>query len=203
MLALLLSTRPARADEPPRFGVDTARSSIHFQLAAIGIVPIRGRFDEFSGELWRDPGDDRWRVDMRIETASLSMDSDRYRDWARSREFFDVGRHPQIVFRSDPVSDTLLVDGGDLGGTLGLRGIERDVVFRVNPSQCAVLAQGCELHVVGEINRRQFGMISRRLTLSDRVVLDMRFVVVPQTPPASTSGEIESASPAGAEPSSG
>lgn len=165
--------------------IDPVQSDIHFQLSAIGIVPIRGSFETFSGEIWRDPGDGQWRVGMRIDAGSLSMASDRYRDWARSKEFFDVGRHPRIEFQSGPLSPLLLAEGGELNGTLRLRGIERVVAFHVQSSRCSAASDRCELHVLGDINRRQFGMISRRLTLSDRVTLDMRFVAV-ALPPATT-----------------
>lgn len=176
---LLVASARSQATSPARWHVDPVDSDIHFELSAIGIVPIRGSFETFAGDIWRDPDDGLWRVDMRIVASSLAMASDRYRDWARSKEFFDVNRHPTIEFRSAPVPEALLVDGGDLIGTLRLRGVERTVAFHVQSSRCDAESDRCELHVLGDINRRQFGMISRRLTLSDRVTLDMRFVAVP------------------------
>jgi polyisoprenoid-binding protein YceI len=188
LLALLLTSGIAAAsDDHVSWRIAPDRSTIGFELSAMGIVPIRGSFAVFAGELWRDPADGHLRVSMRIDSTSLTMASDRYRDWARSREFFDVRRHPEIVFRSGPVPEALLTGGGELAGTLRLRGIERDVSFQVESGTCSLRARRCELRVFGQINRRQFGMTSRRLTLSDRVNLDMRFVAMPApTEPTAT-----------------
>lgn len=164
----------ADSSEPVQWRFDPEHSDIRFELAALGVVPVRGAFERFNGHVWQDD-DTRLRVDIRIDAESLAMDSQRYRDWARSAEFFHVRRYPEIVFRSEPVERDLLMRGGELSGRLTLRGVERDARFRLEPSDCAWIPSGCELRVTGEINRRQFGMRSRRLTLSSQVHLSMRF----------------------------
>lgn len=156
---------------------EPSRSSIRFELTAVRVVRVRGGFGRFDGEVVERP-DGTFQVQVRIDTASLAMDSPRYDDWARSPEFFDAVRHPQILFQSDPVSPRLLKSGGRLTGRITLRGMTRPAAFQVAPADCPRSALSCELAVSGEINRRQFGMRSRRLTLSEWVVLDMRFLAV-------------------------
>ena len=177
-LALLVLAPMAACEEAVSWRFDTEDSQIRFELAALGVVPIRGTFDRFTGEIWHEAGEDSLRVVVRIDATSLSMPSGRYRDWARSPEFFHVDRYPEISFTSDPIGWGLLAEGGVLHGRLTVRGEVRDVEFEIAPGGCRKSARTCELHVSGEINRTRFGMRSRRLALSSRVHLDMSFKAI-------------------------
>lgn len=189
LVALLLPAMalPVQADEPLadvdlplrwRFEADNSR--IDFELAALGLFGIHGSFPRFEGESWSDPADRLWRIETRIDATSMSIRPERYLGWARSSEFFDVQRYPQIRFRSDPAPESLLREGGELSGRLLLRGVERPVRFEVAPAQCEADMRACLIRVTGEINRRQFGMDSRRMTLSSRVALSLQLLAVPQ-----------------------
>lgn len=192
LLALLscvfnASALHAAPDESVSWHFDAAGSGILFQLSALGVVPIRGTFDRFTGNIWREGSAGLFRVEMRIDAQSLSMPSGRYRTWARSEEFFDVDRYPEIFFRSDPIPWSVVSNGGNLSGQLTVRGEQRQVEFEILPGDCTRAATVCVLHVTGDINRTRFGMRSRRLALSSRVYLDMRFKAVAR--PADAAGD--------------
>lgn len=172
---------------------DTQDSEIGFELAALGVVPIRGTFERFTGEVWRDADSGDMRVFVRIDATSLSMPSGRYRDWARSPEFFHVDRYPEIMFKSEPIGWSALSDGGVLSGKLTVRGEEREVEFQIAPGDCRPSATTCMLHVVGEINRTRFGMRSRRLALSSRVQLDMHFRAIAEPAPGNEDEVVDQA----------
>lgn len=174
LLSALVAPAMAANDPGERWLFDPARSRIVFVLAALGIVPVDGRFERFAGEAWRDPGDGLLRVAIRIEAGSLAMHPERYADWARSPEFFHVRAHPLIEFSSDPILDDVLGSGGEITGRLQLRGVERPARFEVAANGCTPEAMSCILEVSGEINRNQFGMRSRRVALSSRVRLELR-----------------------------
>ena len=174
---------PMHASPAPAWRFEPSQSAIRFELTAVRVVRVRGGFQRFEGEV-AALADGDYRVTVRIDAASLAMDSPRYDNWARSDEFFDAGRHPQILFRSDAVPKQLLRRGGKLDGMLTLRGITRAASFDIAPVDCPEGALSCELAVTGEINRGQFGMRSRRMTLSERVRLDMRFLAM--APPFAT-----------------
>jgi polyisoprenoid-binding protein YceI len=180
-----------RAEHSVSWRFDTKDSEIRFELAALGVVPIRGTFERFTGEVWRDADSDDLRVFVRIDATSLSMQSGRYRDWARSPEFFHVDRYPEIAFKSEPISWNVLSDGGVLSGMLTVRGKEREVEFEIAPGDCRPSATTCMLHVVGEINRTRFGMRSRRLALSSRVYLDMSFRAVADHTPGNDMAPVD------------
>lgn len=175
---LLVLCSQAASEHAVSWRFEPQASEVRFELAALGVIPIRGTFERFTGEIWRDADDDSLRVFVRIDATSLSMPSGRYREWARSPEFFHVDRYPEISFKSDPIGWQLLSDGGELSGKLTVRGEERDVGFEVAAGQCMASARSCVLHVTGEINRTRFGMRSRRLALSSTVHLYMRFRAV-------------------------
>ena len=68
----------------------------------------------------------------------------------------------------------MLEKGGDLQGTLTLRGITRTAHFELLPSRCPLHEpQQCVISVRGTIQRSDFGMSGHRAALSDKVELGM------------------------------
>lgn len=192
--ALLLAAGAPLAAAGECWRIDPARSDVHFHLVALGALHLHGRFERLAGQAWqREPGGPV-EVHVEVEADSLTMASARYQSWARSPEFFDVLRHPRVLFRSAPLPLSLFENGGELQGWLTVRGIERPVAFLLHDPGCSDPDAPCVLHVEGEIRRAEFGMRSRRLTLSDRVALDQYLTVVPDPggcpapadPPAAT-----------------
>lgn len=176
LAALLAASVPAHA-ATDCWRIDPRGSEVRFHLVALGAIHLHGRFERLSGRAWRSAGSDFIEVLVEVEAGSLTMDSARYQAWARSPEFFDVQRHPRVLFESDPLPLALLADGGGLAGRLTVRGIERPVSFELLAPGCAEPYLRCRLHVQGEIRRAEFGMRSRRITLSDRVALDLHLRV--------------------------
>lgn len=169
----------ATQEMPQRWRFDAGGSRIDFELSALGLFGVHGGFPRFEGESRSDPSDGLWRIETRIDATSLTIEPERYLGWARSSEFFDVQRHPEIRFRSDPAPEALLREGGELTGHLRMRGVERPVRFEVAAAECEPDMRACLIRVSGEINRRQFGMDSRRMTLSNRVALSLRLLAIP------------------------
>ncbi len=173
-LGFVAATVPALADDAQSWQLDPARSRIDFELAALGVVRLHGTFEHFRSQIQPDP--DGYRIHLIIDADSLSMAQSRYQSWARSAEFFHVKQHPEIRFLSAPVA-RVPIRSGDLDGELTLRGITRPVRFRIEPMDCPPDSDDCVVRVQGDIDRREFGMRSRRLTLSNQVRLDMTFAV--------------------------
>lgn len=170
------------APMPTHWRFDPDHSRIDFELAALGMFGIQGRFPRFEGGAVWDPQRREWRIETDIDATSLVIKPARYLSWARSVEFFDVLRHSRVLFRSDPAPESLLRNGGELTGRLELRGIERAVWFQVAPAQCEPDLRACLFQVSGEIDRRQFGMDSRRMTLSSRVALRLQLLAMSVQP---------------------
>ena len=169
---------PAWAAADRRYVLDAEASRAHFQLQALGWWPIRGDTGA-SGTV--EIGEERVTIDARVPLASLRMNRAGYRDWALSPEFFWAARHPELHFRAEAVPRARLRDGGDIVGELAVRGHRRKVRFVLVGSDCASAAPACRVRASGELSRRAFGMRSRRLTLGDRIriELDLRLVAAP------------------------
>ncbi len=154
------------------FDPDRSAASFAVKLRVSGDVP--GHFGRIEGEL-EPEGDGRWRVRVRVDARTLDLDGP---GWmlrnTRSRSFLDVERHPEIGFTSQAFERGLLLTGGDLDGVLKLRGRSRNVRFFLAQSPCNHPGQGCDIRVLGTINRRSFGMTSQRMWVRDEVVFDFR-----------------------------
>lgn len=173
---LLLMTAPVRAGDG--YVLDAEASRVRFQLHALGWWPVRGEA-RAEGAVTRE--DERLRIDVRVPLAGLQMGREGYRDWALSPEFFWAARHPELTFRADALAPADLRAGGEIRGELQVRGRRRAVRFALIDSDCSDAASGCRVQASGELSRREFGMRSRRMTLGDRIriELDLRLVATP------------------------
>lgn len=176
----------AQAPRDEILQLDAARSQAGFTVKVLWLIGVAGEFGAVRGSLDIDRFRGTARVDAHIETDTLHMRSAHNAKWAKSAEFFDATRYPQIEFASDDFPLVRLRSGGALDGTLTLRGIARPAHFRILPSDCAQpLAGACAVQAEGSIERSDFGMHSRRGTLADSVALRLRIFVLPAVnPPA-------------------
>jgi len=159
--------------------LDASRSELGFRVKVVWLLGVNGHFGRIHGEVHRDAFRNQLRVDATVDATSVRMASRSYEDWVKSRDFFDVERHPVITFSSDPFPRSRLFGGGDIQGRLTLRGITRPVRFDLLPAGCARPALDCPIRVAGTIRRSMFGMRSHRGTLADKVELDFSVYALP------------------------
>lgn len=171
LVVLLLAVLPVHAAD---YRIDPARSHAAFGVRLLWLTQVTGRFEQINGDVTLSSLHDTAVVDAQIAVDSIQMSSDRFRRWVLAPEFFDVAHYPAIHFVSDPISLAKLEKGGDLGGTLTLRGVTRPAHFELLPSSCPLSApQDCVISVRGTIQRSDFGMNGHRTAVSDRVDLGM------------------------------
>src|SRR5262249_38635848 len=122
-------------------------------------------------------------VDAMIDANAVHMRSRRYENWVKSPEFFDATHYPQIHFISTAFPVERLTAGGNIQGTLTIRGASKPAAFAVHPADCkAPLDGACAVDAAGTIRRSEFGMRSRRGALSDKVDLSLSIFVRPARP---------------------
>jgi polyisoprenoid-binding protein YceI len=168
---LLVATLPAHAAD---YRIDPMRSHADFGVRLFWLSQISGRFQQINGDVTLSALHDSAVVDARITVDSIQMGSDRIRRWVLAPEFFDVERYPTIHFVSEPIALEMLEKGGDLDGTLTLRGITQPAHFELLPSSCTPNdPKECVIAVRGTIQRSDFGMTGHRAALSDKVELGM------------------------------
>lgn len=169
-LAALLGITDATVAER----IDPARSGASFAVEMRLPIHARGMFDRVQGELVTE-AEGRRRVSVALDARYLHFDGPAWMERVtRADDFLDVAHHPEIRFLSRPFTPELLRQGGELQGQLTLRGQTRDVSFRLEPSTCPRPGRDCDIHVAGQINRRDYGMTSYRLIVRDAVHFDFR-----------------------------
>lgn len=159
--------------------LDPQRSSAEFEIRAMWMFDIAGRFGAVGGEVEIDHEARSARVRARIDVAGVRMRRASYEEWVKSPEFFDAARYPQIVFESEPFPLATLDIGGDIVGTLSLRGSTQPMRFALQSSQCpGQAALACPVVADGVLQRSDFGMRTRRATLADKVRLHLSVTAV-------------------------
>ena len=135
------------------------QSTIGFMCKSMwGLVPVKGRFKEFSGDGQINGGPTVFgRID--IKTASLETGIRKRDQHLRSADFFEVEKYPTATFRSTGVR----ANGDDyvLDGEFTLKGVTKpvslDLEFNgVNPGMGQGEVAGLEASVV--LNRKDFGI---------------------------------------------
>lgn len=171
------SAEPATAHPDPRFlRFDSVQSRATFEVKVLLMFSVKGQFGSVSGGVHVEG--DVARVEAAIDANAVSMNRESNEEWVKSAEFFDVDRHPQIFFDSQPFPLARLRDGGSLPGTLNMRGVTRNVAFDLQPVDCERPAIDCAVQAIGAVRRSEFGMDTRRGALADKVELSLSVRVI-------------------------
>jgi polyisoprenoid-binding protein YceI len=178
--SLIAAALPAAAQEPADVPLDTKRTQAEFDVRVMWMFDVHGRFGTVNGSVRLDRAAQSVQVVARIDARGVDMRRDSYEEWVRSPEFFDVERHPEIRFESEPFPLATLDLGGDIVGSLTVRGTTRPTRWRLRASDCpGRAALDCPVLADGVIERSEFGMTTRRATLSDKVRLHLTIWAAP------------------------
>lgn len=169
LAGLLWLAVAAAAQAAPAVAIDPAHTELGFEVRTRYGQRLSGHFPVFRGQLLA-LADGRRQVQLTIDARHAEVRGHpRYTRWLRSAEFFDVQRHADIVFRSDPIPPGLGATGGRLGGELVLRGVHGVLALDVVPAACTRPGYDCPLSGRGTVSRAAFGMDGWQLAVSDRV----------------------------------
>jgi polyisoprenoid-binding protein YceI len=112
---------------PGRYAFDTTHSEVTFTVRHLMVSKVRGRFNTYDGELVvaENPLDST--VTATVDMSSIDTREETRDNHLRSSDFFSIGEHPQMTFRT-----TSIRPAGDdfvLAGDLTIKGNTRPVVF--------------------------------------------------------------------------
>jgi polyisoprenoid-binding protein YceI len=160
------------------WSVDPQHSEVGFAVKAMwGLATVRGAFRAYRGRL--DVGPGRTAGELTIDAGSLDTGNRRRDGHLRSPDFFDVERHPEVVFTAAAL--TPCPDGLTVSGELAI-GASR--VWLDLPVAAEQVADG-GWRLEGEItiSRRSAGMVWNWLgTIADEARLYARLRLEPATP---------------------
>ena len=114
------------------YKVDPEHTNVTFQVRHL-FTNVNGRFNDFQGQIQFDPDKPgEVKVEGTIDAASINTNHEKRDRHLRSKDFFDVEKHPTITFVSTKVTDVdPATKTGKLHGKLNMHGVERPVVFDV------------------------------------------------------------------------
>jgi polyisoprenoid-binding protein YceI len=116
-----------------------------------------GSFGAFDGTIGLVNGDPLMSaVQVNIDLASLSTDSDKLSGHLKSADFFDVAKFPKATFNSSTIRPGSTPSTYNVTGKLNLHGVTKPLTFpaRITVSADAVSSEG-EL----TINRKDYGIV--------------------------------------------
>ena len=152
-LAALLVVPSVSWAAAPVFSIVPNGSSVTFRVQAS--VPIQGRFERWKSTLtFTSPDVSTGVLAVNIDAGSVDTGSNIKNRTLTSDQFFDVGNHPTISFRSTKVSQTG-PNTFSVVGNLTIRGVSKPatVVMKTTPS-----GSGGDIKGTMTFNRRDFGM---------------------------------------------
>jgi polyisoprenoid-binding protein YceI len=106
---------------------DRAHTRIEF-VARHMLSKVRGKFSEFDGTVTIAERPEESHVEVEIQAASLSTDTQMRDDHLRSDDFLEVEEYPTLSFRSTALRPTG-ENTFELVGHLTIKGITREVVL--------------------------------------------------------------------------
>ena len=141
------------------FTADAEHSSFQAQLRHMGVGTFRTGFEDVSARLEHGPDGLHLTGRARVDSITIKRPPEFRAHVVDGEDFFDAGRHPEIVFASTRLD---LADDGTaaLEGTLTMRGIERPVSATGTFAALVEDIYGghrAALDLTAEIDRRDWG----------------------------------------------
>jgi polyisoprenoid-binding protein YceI len=156
--AAVLST--ATANEV--YKINNAHSSISFKVHQY-LAVTNGKFKKFSGtiDIDRDHPENS-SVTAKIDVRSIDTGIRKRDDHLRSAEFFNVGKFPEITFKSQSVKQTGQ-QSGDIMGDFTMHGVTKPITLHVKlltPLRDEASMQHSRWEVTtAPLKRRDFGLM--------------------------------------------
>jgi polyisoprenoid-binding protein YceI len=135
--------------------VDAGNTAVEFAAKTFwGLGTVRGRFDRFVGSY--EIGPDGAAIELAIDAESLDTGNAMRDKHLRSSDFFHVGEHPQVRFRSTRVRQrpdrTLRIEG-----RLEAAGKVVPLTF---DAEIATVGEGFEIEATTNVDPAELGMSS-------------------------------------------
>ena len=139
--------------------IDASHSTVGFSVRHMMVSKVRGYFREFSGELVTAADPAQSSVTATIDMDSIDTRQEQRDAHIKSADFFDVGNHTVMTFRSTGVR----AEGEDwhVDGELTLKGITQPVTLELELNGFGPDAYGgtrAGFSGKTEISRKEFGV---------------------------------------------
>ena len=166
------------------YAIDPTHTFATFEISHFGTSTNRGRFDKKSGSVQLDKTAKTGKVDLTLETGSISSGTAAFDKHLQSKDFFNTAEFPTAHF----VADKFSFNGdkvSEVAGTLTLLGKTNPVVLKANNFNC-YMSPMLKVEVCGgdfetTLVRSQYGMVwGLNFGFSDNVRLVVQVEAVKQ-----------------------
>jgi polyisoprenoid-binding protein YceI len=133
--AALLGAAGGAAAQPTVYAIDPTHTFVSFEVAHYGTSITRGRFERQQGHLQFDRAGRGGRVEVSIETASVSTGVAALDRMLQGPDFLDAADYPAAVFSSE----RFVFDGdqlAEIAGNLTLLGRTHAVTLKASRFNC-------------------------------------------------------------------
>src|SRR3954471_8532853 len=168
--------------------IDAAHSTVGFSVRHMMVSKVRGYFRDFSGEIVTAEDPARSSVTARVDMDSIDTRQEQRDAHIRSADFFDVGNHTEMTFRSTAVR----TDGADwtVVGDLTIKGITKSVELQLELNGFGPDAFGgtrAGFSAKTDISRKEFGvdidmpMDGGGVVVGDKITVELEIEAVLRT----------------------
>jgi len=155
------------------FKIDQDHTTVSFKVRHL-FSWTHGRFNQFEGEfIYDDKNPETWRVKALIDAESVDTNVEERDEHLRGKDFFDVKKFPEIIFKSSGV-EQVSQGGMKLRGMLTIHGVERLVELDVMIHGSGRDPWGNTLAsftATTVINRKDFGLTWNKVAESGGVLV--------------------------------
>ena len=168
--------------------IDASHSTVGFSVRHMMVSKVRGYFTKFSGEIVTAEDPAQSTVNASIDMDSIDTRQEQRDAHIRSADFFDVGNHTVMTFRSTEVR----TDGADwtVVGDLTIKGVTRSVELALEVNGFGPDAYGgtrAGFSAKTEISRKEFGvdidmpMDGGGVVVGDKISIELEIEAVLRT----------------------
>jgi polyisoprenoid-binding protein YceI len=175
--------------------LDPYHTQVEFSAKHLGMMTVRGYFDEVSTTADIDPDHpETASVEATISTASIRTNNEVRDNDIRSSNFLEVDKFPVITFKSTGVEPSG-PDRYTLTGDLTIKGTTRPVALEVLKygefNDPGMMGHRIAYSATSKINRKDFGLsfhavLDGRLVVSDEIQIMIEGEIVEQPETAQT-----------------
>ena len=168
--------------------IDASHSTVGFSVRHMMVSKVRGYFTRFSGEVVTAEDPAQSAVNATIDMDSIDTRQEQRDAHIRSADFFDVGNHTVMTFRSTEVR----TDGADwtVVGDLTIKGVTRPVELALEVNGFGPDAYGgtrAGFSAKTEISRKEYGvdidmpMDGGGVVVGDKISIELEIEAVLRT----------------------
>jgi len=175
--------------------LDPYHTQIEFSAKHLGMMTVRGYFDEFSATADIDPGHpETSSVEVTISTASIRTNNGVRDNDLRSSNFLEVDKYPVITFKSTSV-EPAGPDRYTLTGDVTIKGNTSPLSLQVTRygefNDPGMMGHRIAYGAQTKINRKDFGLsfnaiLDGRLVVSEEIQITIEGELVEQKEEAQT-----------------